>query len=78
MYIITCNLFTFKKINIYPLLLLLLLLLIFSLMLNVGVFWLNIAESGVYLCYRHCFKLIRELRKESEFRQRYCRNSTKI
>ena len=42
------------------------------------VFWLNIAKSGVYLRYRHCFKLFRELRKESEFQQRYCRNSTKV
>ena len=42
------------------------------------VFWLNIAKSGVYLRYRHCFKLFRELRKESEFWQRCCRNSTKI
>ena len=34
-----------------------------------GVFWPNIAKSGVYLRYRHCSKLFRELRKESEFRQ---------
>ena len=42
------------------------------------VFWLNIAKSGVYLRYRHCFKLFRELRKESEFRQWCCQNSTKV
>ena len=42
------------------------------------VFWLNIAKSGVYLRYRHCYKLFRELRKESEFQQRCCRNSTKV
>ena len=41
-------------------------------------FWLNIAKSGVYLRYRHCFKLFRELRKESEFRQWCCQNSTKV
>ena len=34
------------------------------------VFWVNIAKSGVYLCYTHCFKLFRELRKEG--------NSTKV
>ena len=33
------------------------------------VFWLNIAKFGVYLRYRHCFKLFREIRKESEFQQ---------
>ena len=31
-----------------------------------AVFWPNITKSGVYLRYRHCFKLFRELRKESE------------
>ena len=40
--------------------------------------WLNIAKSGVYLRYRHCSKLFRELRKEIEFRQRYCWKSTKV
>ena len=30
------------------------------------------------MLYRYCLKLIRELRKEKEFRQQYCRNSTKI
>ena len=41
------------------------------------VFWLNIAESRVYLRYGHCSKLFRELRKESEFWQRRCQNSNK-
>ena len=43
-----------------------------------GVFWLNIAKFEVNLCYRYCFNLFRNLRKESEFRQYHCRNSTKI
>ena len=30
------------------------------------------------MLYRYCLKLIGELRKEKEFRQQYCRNSTKI
>ena len=42
------------------------------------VFSLNIAKFGVYLRYRYCSKLFRELKKESEFRQRCCRNSTKV
>ena len=42
------------------------------------VFWLNIAKFRVYLHYRHCSKLYRELRRESEFRQWCCRNSTKV
>ena len=42
------------------------------------VFWLIIAKSRIYLHYSHCLKLFRELRKESEFRQRCCRNSTKV
>ena len=42
------------------------------------VLWLNIAKFRVYLRYRHCSKLFRKLRKESEFRQRCCRNSTKV
>ena len=41
-------------------------------------FWLIIAKSRIYLHYSHCSKLFRELRKESEFRQRCCRNSTKV
>ena len=43
-----------------------------------GVFLINIAKFGVYLHYRNCSKLFRELRKESKFRQRCCRNSTKV
>ena len=42
------------------------------------VFWLNITKSEIYLRYRHCSKLFRELRKESEFQRRCCRNSTKV
>ena len=43
-----------------------------------GVFWLNIAKFEVNLYYRYCSNLFRNLRKESEFRQYYCRNSTKV
>ena len=43
-----------------------------------GVFWVNIAISKLNLLYRYCLKLIGELRKEKEFRQQCCRNSTKI
>ena len=43
-----------------------------------GVFWLNIAKFKVNWCYRHCFKLCSNLRKEKELRQYYCRNSTKV
>ena len=42
------------------------------------VLWLNIAKFGVYLRYRHCSKLFRKLRKESDFWQRCYRNSTKV
>ena len=42
------------------------------------VFWPNIAKFGVYLRYRHCSKLFRELRKESEFRQLCCRQLPKF
>ena len=42
------------------------------------VFWLNIAKFRVYVCYRHCSKLFRELRKDSEFWQQYYWNSTKV
>ena len=42
------------------------------------VFWLNIAKFEVNLCYRYCSNLFRNLRKESEFRQYHCRNSTKV
>ena len=43
-----------------------------------GVFWLNIAKFEVNLCYRYCSNLLRKVRKESEFRQYHCRNSTKV
>ena len=42
-----------------------------------GVFWLNIAENGVYLVYRYCSKLFSKLRNENEFWQRCCQNSNK-
>ena len=42
------------------------------------VFWLNIGKSEIYLRYRYSLNLIGELRKEKEFRQQYCRNSTKV
>ena len=38
----------------------------------------NIAKSELNLCYRYCLNLIGELRKEKEFRQQCCRNSTKV
>ena len=41
-------------------------------------FWSNITKFGVYLCYRHCFKLFKKLRKKSEFQQRCYWNSTKV
>ena len=44
----------------------------------VGVFWLNIAKFKVNWCYRYCFKLFSNLRKEKELRQYHCRNSTKV
>ena len=44
----------------------------------IGVFWLNIAKFEIYLRYRYCFNLFREMRKESECRQHRCRNSTKV
>ena len=47
-------------------------------MLNKGIFWVNIVISKLNLLYRYCSKLIGELRKEREFRQHCCRNSTKI
>ena len=46
--------------------------------MKIGVFWVNIAISKLNLLYRYCLKLIGELRKEKEFRQQCCRNSTKI
>ena len=42
------------------------------------VIWLNIVKFRFYLRYRHCSNLFREMRKVSEFQQRYCRNSTKV
>ena len=41
-------------------------------------FWLNIVKFEVNLCYRYCSNLFSNLRKESEFRQYHCRNSTKV
>ena len=43
-----------------------------------GVFWVKIVKSKLNLPYRYCLKLIGELRKEKEFQQQCCRNSTKI
>ena len=43
----------------------------------VWVFWVNIAKFKVNLRYRNCWKLIGKLRRETEFRQRDCRNSAK-
>ena len=45
---------------------------------NIRVFWLNIAKFEVNLCYKYCSNLFRNLRKESEFRQYHCWNSTKV
>ena len=42
------------------------------------VFWLNIAKFKVNWCYRYCFKLFSNLRKEKELRQYHCRNSPKV
>ena len=42
------------------------------------VFWLNIAKFEVNLCYKYCSNLFMNLRKESEFQQYHCRNSTKV
>ena len=41
-------------------------------------FWLNIAKFKVNWCYRYCFKLFSNLRKERKLRQYYCQNSTKV
>ena len=30
------------------------------------------------MCYRYCYNLFREMRKESEFWRQCCRNSTKV
>ena len=42
------------------------------------VFWQNIAKFKIYLHYNYCSKLFRELRKKNKFRQRCCRNLTKV
>ena len=42
------------------------------------VFWLNIAISNLNQYYRYYLNLIGKLRREKEFRQQCCRNSTKI
>ena len=42
------------------------------------VFWLNIAKFEVNWCYRYCFNLFSNLKKESGLRQYHCRNSTKV
>ena len=39
---------------------------------------LNITKFKVNWCYRYCFKLFNNLRKEKELRQYHCRNSTKV
>ena len=41
-------------------------------------FWLNIVKLEVNLCYKYCSNLFRNLKKESEFRQYHCPNSTKV
>ena len=43
-----------------------------------GVFWLNIAKFKVKWCYKYCFKLFSNLRKEKELRQYHSRNSSKV
>ena len=45
------------------------------------VIWLNIVKFRVYLHYRHCSNLFREIRKESEFeqqQQKYEREREKV
>ena len=42
------------------------------------VFCLNIAKFKVNWCYKYCFKLFSNLRKEKELRQYHCRNSPKV
>ena len=44
----------------------------------IGVFWLNIAKFKVNWCYRYCFKLSSNLRKEKKLWQYHCRNSPKV
>ena len=43
-----------------------------------GVFWLNFAKFEINWCYRYCFNLFSNLRKENELWQYHCRNSTKV
>ena len=45
---------------------------------HIGIFWVNIAKSELNLRYRYCLNLIGKLRKEKEFRQQCCRNSTNV
>ena len=45
---------------------------------SVWVIWLNIAKFKIYLRYRYCSNLFRGMRRESEFWQHHCRNSTKV
>ena len=44
----------------------------------IWVFWLNIAKFKVNWCYRYCFKLFSNLRKEKKLWQYHCRNSPKV
>ena len=50
----------------------------FYISLNIWSLLLNIAKFEINLCYRYCSNLFKNLRKESKFRQYYCRNSTKV
>ena len=43
-----------------------------------GVFWLNISKFKVNWCYKYCFKLFSNLRKEKELRLYHCRNLPKV
>ena len=43
-----------------------------------GVIWLNITKFEIYLRYRYYFNLFRGMRRESEYQQHHCRNSTKV
>ena len=45
---------------------------------DTGVFWVNIAKFELNLRYIYYLNLIGKLRKEKEFRQQCCWNSTKI
>ena len=46
--------------------------------MKIRVFWLNIAKFEVNQCYKYCFNLFSNLRKESELRQYHCQNLTKV